>query len=68
METKAWYESKVNWVSLFGMIAPFAVMWGLNIPADFWTLAAAFAVSAQNLLIFVMRTWFSPKVVAPSVK
>ena len=68
METKAWYESKVNWAALFGMIAPFAVMWNFNIPADFWTLLTAFAVAGQNLLVFVMRTWFTTKLVTASAK
>lgn len=67
METKAWYESKINWASIFGMVAPFLVMWHFNIPADFWTVLTAFCVAGQNLLVFVMRTWFTKALVANSV-
>lgn len=66
MNYKKWYESKVNWIQIFGLAAQGAIWMGWAVPVDLQIQAAAMMVGAQSVLTLIMRTWFTTKLVEES--
>jgi len=59
MDTKKWYESKINWVAVVGTAAQLVNVFGLIVPAELVPQVAVGMAIAQSALTFVMRTWFT---------
>lgn len=68
VEVKKWWESKVNWVAILGIVAQMANFTGFIVPPDLIANVAVLLASVQSVLTVIARTWFSPTVVTQSVK
>lgn len=68
MNTKPWWESKVNWVQIIGMLAQMAAWWGLSVTPETQAAVASFLAAGQALLTIVLKTWFSAVPVANSLR
>lgn len=68
MSTKPWWESKVNWVQIIGILAQMGAWWGLSLTPETQAAVATFLAAGQAFLTVVLKTWFSPVPVSNSVR
>ena len=59
METKAWYESKINWVAVVGGAAQLVNVFGLIVPPELIPQVAVGMALAQSVVTMIMRNYFT---------
>lgn len=63
---KPWYESKINWAQILGVMASFATLFGFVVPPDLIAQTVAGLAALQGVMTFVFKTWFTTSVTPSS--
>ncbi len=67
-ETKSWWESKINWTQVLGVVASVLTVFGFVVPPELIPAVVALITALQGLMTIVFRTWFTTKEVKQSVR
>lgn len=65
---KSAWASKINWTAGITLLFNIAMVLGHPVPPDIQAAVVALGNAAGLILIWVMRTWFSPTVTTASAK
>ena len=59
METKKWYESKINWTAVVGAAAQLVNVFGLVVPPEMIPQVAVGMALAQSVVTMILRNYFT---------
>ena len=62
-ETKTGFASKINWTQGFALVASMLVMFGIDVPVEVQAGLVAVIQGVQAVATWVMRTWFTTKLI-----
>jgi hypothetical protein len=62
-DTKSAWLSKINWTQIVGFAAMIGTLFGVNVPDDVKVQIVAGIGSAQAVITWVLRTWFTKTVI-----
>jgi hypothetical protein len=67
MDIKSSWLSKINWTQFIGFAAMILTVFGIEMPDEVKVQIVALIGSAQAILTWVLRTWFTKSLTKASV-